>query len=94
MRRARACTASRRSREGDGGWINGGFFVLAPEVGRYLDGDDRPIWEREPLEGLARDGELSVYQHGGFWQPMDTLRDMRQLQELWESGRAPWKAWT
>ena len=71
---------------GDGGWINGGFFVLSPEVGRYLDGD-ATVWEREPLEGLARDGQLSVYQHGGFWQPMDTQRDMRQLQEMWESGR-------
>jgi glucose-1-phosphate cytidylyltransferase len=79
--------------EGDGGWINGGFFVLEPGVERYLNGDST-IWEREPLEGLARDGELSVYQHHGFWQPMDTQRDMRQLQEMWESGRAPWKSWT
>jgi glucose-1-phosphate cytidylyltransferase len=78
---------------GDGGWINGGFFVLAPEVERYLGGDDT-IWERGPLEGLARDGELAVYQHDGFWQPMDTQRDMRQLQEMWESGDAPWTtAW-
>jgi glucose-1-phosphate cytidylyltransferase len=79
--------------EGDGGWINGGFFVLEPGVERYLDGD-ATIWEREPLEGLARDGELSVYQHHGFWQPMDTQRDMRQLQAMWETGRAPWKSWT
>jgi glucose-1-phosphate cytidylyltransferase len=79
--------------EGDGGWINGGFFVLEPDVARYLNGD-ATIWEREPLEGLARDGELSVYQHRGFWQPMDTQRDMRQLQEMWESGHAPWKSWT
>jgi glucose-1-phosphate cytidylyltransferase len=77
--------------QGDGGWINGGFFVLSPEVGRYLGGDDA-IWEREPLEGLAGDGELSVYQHAGFWQPMDTQRDMRQLQALWEAGDAPWAA--
>jgi glucose-1-phosphate cytidylyltransferase len=76
---------------GDGGWINGGFFVLSPEVERYL-GDDTTVWEREPLEGLARDGELSVYQHEGFWQPMDTQRDMRQLQALWDSGEAPWAA--
>jgi glucose-1-phosphate cytidylyltransferase len=75
----------------DGGWINGGFFVLSPEVERYL-GDDTTVWEREPLEGLARDGELSVYQHEGFWQPMDTQRDMRQLQALWDSGEAPWAA--
>jgi glucose-1-phosphate cytidylyltransferase len=79
--------------EGDGGWINGGFFVLEPAVESYLDGDST-IWEREPLEGLARDGELSVYEHHGFWQPMDTQRDMRQLREMWETGRAPWKSWT
>jgi glucose-1-phosphate cytidylyltransferase len=77
--------------QGDGGWINGGFFVLSPEVGRYLDGD-ATIWEREPLEGLARDGQLAVYEHAGFWQPMDTQRDMRQLQEVWDSGEAPWAA--
>jgi len=78
---------------GDGGWINGGFFVLSPEVERYLGGDEI-TWEREPLEGLARDGELAVYQHDGFWQPMDTQRDMRQLQAVWESGDAPWAdAW-
>ena len=76
---------------GDGGWINGGFFVLSPDVGRYLAGDET-IWEREPLEGLARDGQLSVYNHDGFWQPMDTQRDMRQLQALWDSGEAPWSA--
>jgi glucose-1-phosphate cytidylyltransferase len=79
--------------EGDGGWINGGFFVLESGVERYLDGDST-IWEREPLEGLARDEELSVYRHHGFWQPMDTQRDMRQLQEMWDTGRAPWKSWT
>jgi glucose-1-phosphate cytidylyltransferase len=83
----------REKPEGDGGWINGGFFVLTPEVERYL-GDDSTVWEREPLEGLARDGELSVWQHHGFWQPMDTQRDMRQLRAMWESGDAPWKAWT
>jgi glucose-1-phosphate cytidylyltransferase len=76
---------------GDGGWINGGFFVLSPDVAGYLGGDDT-VWEREPLEGLARDGQLSVYQHGGFWQPMDTQRDMRQLQAMWASGNAPWSA--
>jgi glucose-1-phosphate cytidylyltransferase len=77
---------------GDGGWINGGFFVLKPEVGRYLS-DDSTVWENEPLEGLARDDQLSFYRHDGFWHPMDTLRDKRQLEELWESGGAPWKAW-
>lgn len=76
---------------GDGGWINGGYFVLSPEVGRYLTGDDT-VWEREPLESLASAGQLSVYHHRGFWQPMDTQRDMRQLQAMWESGEAPWTA--
>jgi glucose-1-phosphate cytidylyltransferase len=78
---------------GEGGWINGGFFVLSPEVGRYID-SDATVWEREPLEGLARDGQLSVYEHAGFWQPMDTQRELRQLQALWESGKAPWQTWT
>jgi glucose-1-phosphate cytidylyltransferase len=82
----------REKPRGDGGWINGGFFVLSPGVGAYLQ-DDRTIWENEPLAGLARDGELTCYEHAGFWQPMDTLRDKRQLQELWESGAAPWKTW-
>ncbi|MGI8594317.1 MAG: glucose-1-phosphate cytidylyltransferase [Solirubrobacteraceae bacterium] len=82
----------REKPQGDGGWINGGFFVLSPEVGRYLV-DDATVWEEEPLEGLARDGQLALYQHRGFWQAMDTLRDQRHLQELWESGDAPWKLW-
>jgi glucose-1-phosphate cytidylyltransferase len=79
---------------GDGGWINGGFFVLSPGVERYLTDDDQLVWEREPLEGLARDGELSLYRHDGFWQPMDTRRELLQLQALWDSGTAPWKTWT
>lgn len=77
---------------GDGGWINGGFFVLSPEVIDRIEGD-ATIWEQEPLEGLARDGELHAYAHQGFWQPMDTLRDKRHLEELWDEGRAPWKIW-
>jgi glucose-1-phosphate cytidylyltransferase len=77
---------------GDGGWINGGFFVLDPSVERYLGGD-ATVWEREPLEGLARDEQLSYYTHHGFWQPIDTQRELRQVQALWESGRAPWKTW-
>ncbi len=77
---------------GDGGWINGGFFVVDPRVGSYIAGDET-VWEREPLERLAADGQLSVYFHRGFWQPMDTLRDRRQLEALWESGKAPWKVW-
>jgi glucose-1-phosphate cytidylyltransferase len=67
--------------------------VLSPEVRRYLSGDDDLVWEREPLEGLARDGELSVYRHDGFWQPMDTRRERSVLEALWESGEAPWRTW-
>jgi glucose-1-phosphate cytidylyltransferase len=75
---------------GDGGWINGGFFVLEPEVLDRIEGDDT-AWEREPLEGLARAGQLSAFKHRGFWQPMDTLRDKLYLETLWSSGNAPWK---
>lgn len=77
---------------GDGGWINGGFFVLSPAVLDRIEGDET-VWEREPLEGLARDRQLHAYEHKGFWQPMDTLRDKRQLEELWETRQAPWKLW-
>jgi glucose-1-phosphate cytidylyltransferase len=77
---------------GDGAWINGGFFVLSPKVIDYIDGDDT-TWEKEPIERLARDGELSAFKHKGFWKPMDTLRDKNQLDELWDSGNAPWKSW-
>ncbi|MGA1859688.1 glucose-1-phosphate cytidylyltransferase [Azospirillum sp. 11R-A] len=77
---------------GDGGWINGGFFVLSPNVGSYIEGDSS-VWEREPLERLAQDNQLSVHFHRGFWQPMDTLRDKRYLEELWDTGKAPWKVW-
>ncbi|HEV2707719.1 MAG TPA: glucose-1-phosphate cytidylyltransferase [Pyrinomonadaceae bacterium] len=73
-------------------WINGGFFVLSPKVFDYIEGDET-VWEREPMERLARDGQLSTYVHQGFWQPMDTLRDKQQLEEAWVSGRAPWKIW-
>ena len=78
--------------QGDGGWINGGFFVVSPEAHTYIEGD-KTVWEREPLERLAADGQLTVYRHHGFWHPMDTLRDKRHLQELWQSGAAPWKVW-
>jgi glucose-1-phosphate cytidylyltransferase len=78
--------------KGDGGMINGGFFVLSPAVLDLLDGDDC-IWERAPLETLAERGELAAYQHHGFWQPMDTLRDKTLLEELWQLGQAPWKVW-
>ncbi len=77
---------------GDDAWINGGFFVLSPRVRDYLDGDGT-VWEREPLQRLAAEGELSSYRHSGFWQPMDTLRERDRLQSLWESGAAPWKTW-
>jgi glucose-1-phosphate cytidylyltransferase len=77
---------------GDGDWINGGFFVMEPSVFERIAGDET-ILEREPLESLAADGQLSAFLHTGFWQPMDTLRDKRQLQELWETGEAPWKVW-
>jgi glucose-1-phosphate cytidylyltransferase len=77
---------------GDGGWINGGFFVLEPGVLDLIDGDDT-AWEREPLEGLARAGQLSAFKHRGFWQPMDTLRDKMHLENLWASGAAPWRCW-
>lgn len=77
---------------GDGGWINGGFFVLSAKVFDLIDGDNA-VWEREPMQRLAHLGQLSVYRHQGFWQPMDTLRDKQHLEELWQSGRAPWKVW-
>ncbi len=77
---------------GDGARINGGFFVLSRGVLERIEGD-MTDWERHPLESLAADGELHAYNHSGFWQPMDTLRDKNQLEELWSSGRAPWKVW-
>ena len=76
----------------DGGFINGGFFVMQPEALDYIDGDDTTL-EREPLETLANEGLLAAYRHRGFWQPMDTLRDKMTLEELWKSGKAPWKTW-
>jgi glucose-1-phosphate cytidylyltransferase len=79
--------------QGDGAWINGGYFVLSPGVFDYLD-DDATVWEREPLERLAAGGKLSAYLHRGFWHPMDTLRDKTLLEEYWNSGRAPWKVWS
>lgn len=77
---------------GDGAWVNGGFFVLSPKVIDYIDGDET-TWEREPMERLASEGQMVAYLHPGFWQPMDTLRDRRLLEELWQTGRAPWKVW-
>ena len=78
--------------QGDGGWINGGFFVLEPEVIDRIEGDTS-IWEQQALKGLAADGELTAYHHTGFWQPMDTLRDRHYLEGLWTQGQAPWKVW-
>ncbi len=77
---------------GDGGQINGGFFVLHPRVLDRIDGD-ATIWEREPLESLAHDGQLAAFEHNGFWQPMDTLRDKMHLEDLWAADQAPWKTW-
>ena len=78
---------------GDGNWINGGFFVLEPPVFDYLGGDDT-MWEREPMEMLARSGQLSAFKHSGFWHAMDTVRDKTFLEGLWDTGKAPWKTWT
>lgn len=78
--------------EGDGGWVNGGFFVLEPSVFDRIEGD-HTIWEREPLETLAADCELMAYRHEGFWMPMDTLRDKMALDAMWADGTAPWKKW-
>lgn len=78
--------------EGDGAWINGGYFVLEPQVIDWIDGDET-IWEQEPLQKLASMGQLSAYKHSGFWQPMDTLRDKNKLDELWRKNQAPWKVW-
>jgi glucose-1-phosphate cytidylyltransferase len=78
--------------EGDGSWINGGFFVLEPGVLPYID-DDQTIWEQQPLKKLVQDHQLNAYRHDGFWQPMDTLRDRQLLEQLWSHGNAPWKVW-
>lgn len=88
-----AITSFQEKPDGDGGWINGGFFVLSPKVFDYIDGD-YSIWEREPMERLASEGQFAAYRHGGFWQPMDTLRDKMHLEDLWAGGNAPWKIWS
>jgi glucose-1-phosphate cytidylyltransferase len=77
---------------GDGGLINGGFFILSPSIGDYLSGDD-DIWEQGPMQQLAENGDLMAFEHRGFWQPMDTLRERQELEELWAQGNAPWKVW-
>lgn len=78
--------------EGDGAWVNGGYFVLEPEVIDFVL-DDSTVWEQEPLQKLADDGQLSAFKHEGFWQPMDTLKDKNYLEGLWQNGKAPWKVW-
>ena len=78
--------------EGDGSWINGGFFVLEPAIFEEIEGDST-IWERQPLESLATQGQLGIFKHHGFWRPMDTLRDKLELESLWDSRKAPWKVW-
>ena len=82
----------REKPQGDGANINGGFFVLSKKVIDYISGD-KTIWERGPIERLAKEGDLAAYHHSGFWQPMDTLRDKVHLEDLWQSGKAPWKVW-
>jgi glucose-1-phosphate cytidylyltransferase len=77
---------------GDRVWLNGGYFVLSPQIGRYLQ-DDQTTWEQEPLRTLTSEGQLASYRHEGFWQAMDTLRDRHQLEQLWDSGAAPWRVW-
>jgi len=85
-------TAFKEKPQGDGSWINGGYFVLSPKVIDYI-ADDSTTWEKEPMEQLAAEGQMHAYMHRGFWQPMDTLRDRVLLEELWQSGKAPWKRW-
>jgi glucose-1-phosphate cytidylyltransferase len=83
----------REKPEGDDSWINGGFFVFSPRIGDYIDGD-ATVFEQEPLRRLSAEGQLSAYEHDGFWQPMDTIREKNRLEELWQTGNAPWKVWS
>jgi len=85
-------TSFREKEDGEGAWINGGYFVLQPQVIDYI-ADDTTVWEKDPLEKLASSAQLCAYRHNGFWQPMDTLRDKNYLEDLWKSGKAPWKVW-
>jgi glucose-1-phosphate cytidylyltransferase len=90
--RGQEVTAFQEKPEGDGGWINGGFFVLSTKVINYIEGDST-VWENEPLQALATEGQLAAYQHHGFWQPMDTLRDKNYLERLWQTNSAKWRVW-
>lgn len=85
-------TSFKEKPRGDGAWINGGFFILEPSVIDYIS-EDATVWEQEPLMKLSHEGMLSAFKHSGFWQPMDTLRDKMYLEDLWKSGKAPWKKW-
>ena len=85
--------ASEEKPRGDGGWANGGFFVLSPGIDRCIDGD-QTVWEQEPMRSLAAEGQLACYRHEGFWRAMDTLRDRNDLERLWRSGEAPWQIWS
>lgn len=89
-----AITSFQEKPEGDGAWVNGGFFVLEPKAIDYIKDGDSTVWERQPLTELASAGELSAYRHRGFWRPMDTLRDRIELENQWTSGSAPWRVWT
>ena len=91
MNESKITSFEEKPKEG-AGWVNGGYFVLSPKAIEYVEGD-QTLWEREPMERLAKDGNLSAYLHRGFWQPLDTLRDKNLLNELWDSGKAPWKVW-
>ena len=91
--RGHAVRAFEEKPNGDGAWINGGFFMLEPKVFGYIKDGDASIWERAPLERLAKDGKLAAYKHTGFWKCMDTLRDKNELEKYWQSGKAPWKTW-
>jgi len=86
-------TSFKEKPSGDGAWINGGFFVLEPSIFDYINEGDKTIWERTPLENLSKDNQLSAYKHGGFWRPMDTLRDKLDLEEYWNQNIAAWKIW-
>ena len=89
---ASAVSGFQEKPQGDGGWVNGGFFVLEPEAIDCIEGDST-LWEQEPLNRFAQEGQLTVFHHNGFWQPMDTLRDRQLLEELWNKHQAPWKVW-
>jgi glucose-1-phosphate cytidylyltransferase len=90
--KANSITSFIEKPKGDGGWVNGGFFVLEPEVFEFIK-DDTTVWEREPLESLAKKRQLNAYKHDGFWKCMDTQRDKIELEQLWNTDKAPWKIW-